>query len=196
MFWVIKSFFKGDPEFTYEGFYSLPYEYVYQAYLRAFKHRRLELHENEQPLALQTCQQANINRDPKKQRKAFTMDDFYLFQPRDMANTPSERYGAAAIHLAKQGLFPSFALFCFKELKQGAGGIVPPLVAFQGSGAILLAPQRTELGWKGMLIASAEAADSDVVMTSPCGREVTLHIPVLEGQVAAEEGIELKAVSR
>ena len=196
MFWVIKSFFKGDPEFTYEGFYSLPYEYVYSAYVRVAKHRQLELHEYEQPLALQTCQTANMNRDPKKQKTAFTLEDFYMFQPRDMAMVPSERYGAAAIYLVEHDQFPAWALFCFRELKKGAGGQAPPLVAFVGPGAILLAPQQTDAGWRGMLIASAESADTDVQMTSPCGRSTVLHIPAIEGQVAAEEGVELREVIR
>lgn len=194
MYWVLKSFFKGDPEFSYEKFPSLPYEYVFLAYIRAGSRRQMELHEYEQPLALQTSQTANINRDVKRRKKPYEVSDFYMFQPKELTNTPAERYGAAAVSLANQSMLPGWSLFCFQELRKGAGRVVPPLVAFMGEGALLLAPMETEMGWTGMLIAQKEASQKAVEMTSPCGRQITLRMPTILDPVAAEEDIELTVV--
>lgn len=192
MFWVAKAFFKGDPDFSYDNYPSLPYEFAFEAYISANKRRMMELHEYERPLALQTSQQANMNRDPKKNKKPYPIEDFYMYQPKELSDTPSERYGASALWLVQEGMFPGWALFCFQELRKGAGGNVPPLVAFIGEGALLLAPVETSNGWTGMLVASQEAAGEKVKMTSPCGVEVQLLIPPLDGQVVAEENVELR----
>jgi len=151
-----------------------------------------ELHLYEKPLALQTAQAANLNRDQKKRRQPFVMDDFYLYQPKDELNLPAERYGAAAVALAEAGLFPSFALFCFPELRKNANDTLPPtLVAFVGDGAVLLAPTAGDNTIHGLLIAEHAVSSQLVDMKSPCGQTITAQMPIIKDEVMAEEDVTL-----
>ena len=128
----------------------------------------------------------NQNRDPKK-GKPVKMDDFYLYEPVDAKHLPSGRYGAAAVAMAKEGQYPAWALFCFKQLSTSASGGVPALRAFIGSDCMLLAPVRAPGGYTGLFIATESAGGQVREMKSPCGRAVTLKIPLVETKIVAEE---------
>ena len=184
--------FPGDPEFSLDNFYQLPFEYVVQAYYQAQKIYQKELHAHERPTALQTSLIANVNRDAKKQRKPYSPEDFYLYQSREEQDLPAGRCGAAALALIERHLFPSWALFCYKELASGAGSTPPSLLAFISDGAILLAPVKTENGYKGMLIAQEAAGNSWRQFKSPCGRVETLYIPKVPTKIMAQDNIILK----
>jgi hypothetical protein len=184
--------FPGDPEFSYNNFYQLPFEYVVQAYYQAQKIYQKELHANERPIALQSSLIANVNRDSKRQRKPYTAEDFFLYQPRDEQDLPAGRCGAAALALIEQRLFPTWALFCYKELASGASNTPPALLAFISDTAVLLAPVKTERGYKGMLIAQEAAGECWHKFESPCGRVETLYVPKVPTKIMAQDNMDLK----
>ena len=147
------------------------------------------MHLLEKPIALQTTQTANLNRDAKKRRQPFTMEDFYLYQPRDVQNLPSARYGAAAIALVESGEYPAFALFCFPELRRNAGENVPTIIAYTHPSAILLAPTVTEGGMHGLLIAEHAVSAQMIHMKNADGQEIMVQMPIIKEEVMAEEDI-------
>lgn len=185
--------FPGDPEFSLNSFYELPYEYVIRAYQQAQKLWQRELFAYERPIAIQTSLHANFNRDAKKQRKPYKPEDFYLYQPKDDQDLPTGRCGAAAIALIQKRLFPSWALFCYKELASGSeGASAPPLLAFLSPTALLLAPVKVDGGYKGMLIAQEDAGNRWIEFKSPCGRVETLYVPNVPTKVIAQDNMILK----
>lgn len=172
----------------------MPYEYVMNAYTRVIELRQKELHENERPMSMLASILVNQNKDPKK-GKPVEMSDFYLYQPREAAHLPSGRFGAAALALIKSGDFPSWALFCWKELSQGASGEPPLVLAYIASDCMLLAPVAVPGGYTGLLIATESAGGQPRDMVSPCGKTVALKIPHVQTKVIAEEDVTLFEVS-
>jgi len=164
------------------------------AYQRMIRLRQRVLHENERPVAMIASIMVNQKRDPKKS-KPVDMSDFYLYQPRDAKNLPSGRYGAAALAMVKEGQYPAWALFCFKELSQGAYGEAPDLRAYIGSDCMLLAPVKAPGGYTGLFIGTESAGGQVREMKSPCGKVVTLKIPLVETKVVAEEDVFLPEFS-
>ena len=149
------------------------------------------MHLYEKPIALQTTQTANLNRDQKKKRQPYTMEDFYLYQPQDTQNMPSGRYGAAAIALAEAGMFPPFALFCFPELRKNAGDNTPTIIAYTHPGAVLLAPTLTDSGMHGLLIAEHSVSAQIIHMKDLDGQEIMVQMPIIKDEVMAEEDVTL-----
>lgn len=151
-----------------------------------------ELANYERPIATQTALLANQNRDPKKQRKPFDPRDFSYYLPRDERNLPTDVYGSAAMLMVRAGRFPSWALFCYKDLAASATeDYIPAMCALVSKDAILLHPVRTNNGWKGMLIAQESASESRRVFTDDEGHEYTLSVPFIETKFVAKEGVEL-----
>lgn len=159
--------------------------------------RRLELHENERPMALLISQNAEMNRDSKRRKKPYSMDDFYLYADRDDGSRgPNGKYGAAAMSLIESNLFPRWALFVYKDLKIQAGNAnAPELLAFIHEDAIILAPSISENQCMGMLIATEEASRKTLTMESPCGRAVRMQMPIIDNKVYAEEDCVLTVFS-
>ena len=162
------------------------------AYVWANKKQKMELHAYERPLALQTAQAANLNRDSKKRKTPFSMDEFYLYQPLEDKNLPSSRYGAAAVYLAKEGILPAFSLFCFPELRKNSSGPPPTVIALMHPQAILLAPTEGEGAVSGLLIAEVGVSDKLIEMTTPCGKTAFVYMPSIEDEVMAEEDVTLR----
>ena len=150
-------------------------------------------HQNEKPIALMMSMQANQGRDPKKRKTPYKMEDFYLFQPKDEADTASARYGSAAIKMIEDGIYPSWALFCFADLTAQADGHPPALLAFVAKDALLLGPVEQPDGFKGLLIAEESASGEAREFTSPCGLTVRLKVPYIRTKAIAEEGITLQS---
>jgi hypothetical protein len=190
----LKKCFPGDREFALDNFYNLPYLYVLDAVEFASKNRQRELHENEAPVSLLSSILANSNRDPKKNKKPFKIDDFFLYKPKENSNIPTGVYGSAAMALLDKGLFPRWALFVYKDLKDSATGDPPDILAFMHESAILLAPLIKDGIVKGMLICEDRAFDKKLTMKSSYGQEITVSIPSFNGRYAAVENIELEII--
>jgi hypothetical protein len=193
-YWELKRFFTADPEFSIEKYPTLPYEYVINAYANLSRMMRMELHAYERPIALQTQLTANMNIDKKKHKK-LSIEEFYVYQPIETKNLPEARYGAAVQALIQRGEFPAWGLFCYKDLVSRAKGNPPDLLCFRSDEAILVAPVRVEIGYKGLLIALEEASGEAMVMTSPCGQQVTLSIPFIHTKIIAKEDVVLPLVN-
>ena len=120
------------------------------------------------------------------------MTEFALYLNREDRNLPAGSYGSAALALANSGKFPTWALFCYKELVSGARkGYKPKVVAFMHEDAIILHPKHTQEGVTGFLIARHEASGKHLVFTDEHGDQVRLWIPEITAEVVAEEDITL-----
>lgn len=165
------------------------------AYSYGKKYQERSLHQAEAPVALLSSLIANANRDPKRKKDPFKMEDFFLFEPRDDRNIPTNVYGSAAMALTERGLLPSWALFVFKDLREAADGVPPSLLAYICDDAIILAPLHYGHSVKGMLIAKHSASGQRRTMSSPCGKTVYLEIPAGNAKFYAREDVELLVIN-
>lgn len=187
----MKRAFPGDPEYSWDRFYQLPYEYVLKGFYKLLKMRRIELHELELPIALNTATYANSQRDPKSQKKPLAVLDFTFYQPTE-GSGPSAYYAACYMQLLKTKQLPLWALFCYKEIAQSEKGVSPgPVPALISEDAILIGPRETELGVTGLLIAQESASDQVRKFKDAAGNTQSLRIPVIESKVVAEEDVTL-----
>lgn len=192
MFWELKGLFPGDADFAAGAYGDLNYGYVLSAVRHGRKRYRVQLHDAERPIAQQTAVIANQNRDPKRQRKAFSFEDFSLYRPLADNSMPSGHYGAAAMTLIKRGLYPAWALFCFKDLSLGATPDYEPAVpALFAETAILLHPKKVEGGYKGLLIAQETASAQTLLFTDQGSEIIPLVVPHIHTKVIAEEDVVL-----
>lgn len=155
--------------------------------------REASLHEEERPVALLASMQANQNRNTKKRREPYTIDQFCLYKPREQQQVPEYFYGSAAVAAIKRKLLPAWALFCYKQLAASASDQYVPTVSIMvAKDALILHPQKTEDGYKGMLIA-LESAGNQKREFKIEGQEETvwLTIPHIETKVVAAEDIAL-----
>jgi hypothetical protein len=138
-------------------------------------------------------QNAELNRDKKKRNRPYKPDEFYFYQTEDDRNLPEPKYGAAAYALIEKGLFPSWALFVYKDLKERAGNaMAPELLCFSCENAIILAPSVEDGKISGMLIAGNECSGKVLEMSSPCGKKVTVRMPPINGRYIADEDAEIR----
>ena len=160
------------------------------------KIRTRELHEYERPITILAVQQAEINRDKKKKKKPFEMEDFYLYSNQEDKDSIDSIYGAAAVELIKSRNFPSWALFVYKELlEKAAESVAPTVLCYQCDHAILLAPQIEDATCRGMLIAVEAARYQTLEMHSPCGKSIRLRMPDIRSKVIAEENCYLDIIN-
>ena len=189
----MKSIYPGDSEFSLQNYHKLPYSYVILCVRSGIKEHKRRLHELERPTALLTSVLANVNRNSKSRKKPYDMTEFALYLSREDRNLPSGSYGAAALILANSGKFPTWALFCYKELISGARqGYKPKIVAYIHEDAILLHPRHVQNGVTGFLIARKEASAQCLTFVDEHGDEVRLWVPVINAEVVAEEDITLR----
>jgi hypothetical protein len=171
----------------------LPYAYVLNGILQLNKIQQEELHNLERPVSYLAWQNAEINRDRKKQRKPYKLDDFYFYSNKELANLPEPKYGAAAMALITKKMFPSWALFVYKDLKDRANDALPPeVLCLQCDDAILLAPNIEQNSITGMLIASESASGQIRTMTSPCGLIIEAQVPKINNKYEATEEKDLR----
>lgn len=152
----------------------------------------ISLHERERPVSLLTSVIANANRDPKKKREGYSLNDFYLYEPRENKDLPKSNNGAAYMALVGMRLLPSWALTFYSEFSTAQSGSPPPLLAFIGSDFILLAPVLKNGSYEGALIALESASDKVATATSPCGKTVTFILPTINAKIVAYEGASLR----
>jgi len=107
-------------------------------------------------------------------------------------NLPGGSYGAAAVKAIQQGRYPSWALFCYKELSNNVRkGYDPEIAALVCEDAIVLHPQTTLQGVHGMLIACESASHGVRVFKDDKGAEVMLQLPEIPTKIVASEDVTL-----
>lgn len=191
-FWRLKTLYPGDPDFSWEGFPSLPYSYVVIAYVRGTALYRERMHDMERPTAMVSSILANQNRDPKKSKKVLGWEDFTFYKPRVGGENVSYVYGSAMLKLVKTQQMPSWALFCFKEVTATASeAYVPSCAALIAEDAMLLHPVKDGNGWTGMLIAQESASEQTRTFTGEDGTIASLTVPHVYTKVICKEGVTL-----
>lgn len=150
------------------------------------------LHEEERPIAALASLHANSQRDPRKQKKPFTLDQFCLYQPQEDKNLPSYVYGSALLSAHKIGMLPNWAFFCFKDLAATANkSYQPENPVLLAKDALLLHPVAEGKGWKGLLIAEESASGKQRLFKDAEGNEYNLVVPIIETKVVAIEDVTL-----
>lgn len=183
----MKKAFPGDPEFSWNRFYQLPYDYVLSGYYKYQKLRRQELHELELPIALNTAVYANSQRNPKSPKKALEPFDFSFYRPIE-ENGPKGYYAACYLHAAKKGDLPSWALFCFKEVSGSARGEAGLQYMLVAEDAVLVGPRKIAEGqFKGLLVAKESASNQVRTFLDPDGVSYDLLVPEIETKIVAKE---------
>lgn len=194
-YWALKRWYTGDLEFTVEHFGGLPYQYVVDAYRRMVVSQRMEQHMNELPIAHSMALTANLNRDTKKRSKPFTTQEFCMFTPPELKNTAKTRYANAAMALIRARQFPSWALFCYKDLTANANDTpAPDLLSFQAEDVILLAPEVDGSGFSGLLIALESASGQVREMHAADGSMIKVEIPIITTKVIARDEVHLQLI--
>lgn len=184
----MKRAFPGDPEYSCDRFYQLPYEYVLNGFWVMQKLHMNELHEQELPIALNTSVYANSQRDPKSNKKPYSPYDFTFYRPQETEG-PAGYYAACYVQALELKRLPSWALFCYKDVAPGAVGEAGPVYALFAEDAILIGPQKTELGTKGFLIAQESASEQVRNFVDPYGEICALTVPLIETKVIAKEDV-------
>lgn len=175
----------------------MPYQYVLEAIVELNKQEREFLHNIERPIAYLAFQNAEVNRDSKKRKRPFSPDEFYFYADPEKQDLPEPKFGAAAQALIEMGQFPTWALFVYPDLKKRAADALPPeILCFQCEDAIVLAPSLEGRRIEGMLIASESASKQRRAMRSPCGKEVVVELPAVNGKFAANEEAELTLLAQ
>lgn len=139
--------------------------------------------------------QANMNRDPKKQRKPFGAEDFCCFI--DQASNKPEREAATAfMALVRDKVLPAWALGFFADFKNGEPTKRPSdELAMVGNDVILLAPIEIHEGFEGTIIAEQTASDQ-VRHLEHSGRTWVCKIPKFDGYLYAEAGVTVDIISQ
>ena len=150
------------------------------------------MHENETPIASLAALQANAKRDVKKRKEPYTLEQFCLYKPKEEKNLPRYVYGSAAIKAIDEGLYPSWALFCFKALAESAqASYVPGNAIAVAEDAIILHPVVEQDGVRGLLIAQESAGGQKRVFTDSKGVTYMLNVPPIGTKIEAAENVKL-----
>lgn len=191
-YWRLKQLFPGDADFSVGRYGDLSYGYVLNAIRIGVKMEKERLYQHELPIAQQTALLANQQRDVKKKIEPYQLSDFSFFKPIGSGERPSGHYGSAALAMIKAGTFPSWALFCFKQLSDIADpDYVPGVAGLVSEDAILLHPTKTESGYKGLLIARESAGNSKRDFVNDKGDVISLFVPPVHTKTIAEEDVTL-----
>lgn len=130
-----------------------------------------------------------MNRDPKKQKKPYTVEDFTFFNPSEESK-PEYRAAMAYMTLLEREQLPSWALFCLNDFKSAKGKTYPTDPAVIGDGLILLAPEEEGNKIKGLMIAEHRVSGKQVPAQWE-GHSMVVSVPKFDGFVAAKADTEL-----
>lgn len=137
---------------------------------------------------------ANMNRDPKKNRKPFSTEDFCTFIDR-ASNRPEEEAALAFMALVREKELPHWALGFFADFKHGKITKRPTKeLAMVGEDVILLAPIEIHEGFEGTLIAEQSASEQirTVIYNDV---EFNIQVPKFEGMMFAQAGMTVDIIS-
>lgn len=162
----------------------------------AVKLQKKEAHISERPVAQLTSVLFNVNRG--KKTKPIKPTDLYLYADAEDLNLPEGRYGRSMQAAIDAKLFPSWALFVYKELAQSAAGVCPDEYIAICEDVCILAPEVSGTVLKGLVIAHETASRKVRQVVSPSGTVYTIRLPEIPRKyVASEEwDLELLAVNQ
>lgn len=145
-------------------------------------------------MALQTSIIANANRDTKKKREGYKMDDFFVYQTKEEMNIPTSRFGSAALELSRRGKLPKWALFVYKDLKAAAEGPPPEMLAYEASDIIILGPIVSKDEVRGMIICLESAYGTKRKLLGSNGTTIEIEVPFCKGKVYADDEFRAKLI--
>lgn len=186
----MKTSFPGDREFNHATFLNLPYAYILESVEHATKLRVQRLHEEEKSTALIALQQAEIHRDRKKQKRPYELTDFFFYWTEEQSDSIDAIYSACASEMIERKIYPTWALFVYKQLMVNAGKEKPPeVLCYMCEDVLILGPKVMEGVVKGMLIAEESASRKLRTLTSPCGKMIKVMMPRIETKIIAQENV-------
>ncbi len=147
------------------------------------------LHALEIPIAQLCALTANMNRDPKKQKKPYSVEDFTFFSAKEESK-PERRAAMAYMTMVERKTLPAWALFCLGDFKDGKGQTYPTDPAVVGDGMLLLAPQENDNKLKGLLIAEQKVSGKQLEVEWE-GHKMLVSIPKFDGFVHAQAETEI-----
>lgn len=104
-------------------------------------------------------------------------------------------YGACALALVEKRIFPSWALFTYKDLKESAEGIAPKLLAYIGDDVLILGPQRKGDKIYGMMISMESASKQLRLIRDPITEEcLFVEIPEFAGKFYSSENQSVRVI--
>lgn len=176
------------------GFYGeLPYNYVLLAVNQAEKLVKREAHLAERPIAQLTSIIYNVNRG--KKAKAVAASDLYQYASAEDKNLPAGRFGRAMQKAIEEDVFPSWALFVYKELNEAASGVCPGEFVACSDDVCVLAPEVDGHVLTGLVIAQESASNKVCHLQSPSGAVYTIKMPKVHTKFVADETWELELLS-
>jgi len=136
-----------------------------------------------------------MNRDPKKQRKPYTTEDFCFFIDHE-ANRPEAKAAQAYMALVKANKLPAFALGFFGDFKHGEPTKRDwDQLAMVGKDVVLLAPSSIEGGFECTMLAE-HSASGERRTVFHMGQDWVIEVPVFEDFVYAKNQVEVDVVIR
>jgi len=162
--------------------------------------RRVELHEEEVPVANLAALTANINRNADDRKEPYRLEDFAFYGEREEATRVGSAAGAAFKAAGVAGLLPPWALFCWEAVTAGVqdpppgASQEPPAVAF-GDGVVVAAPEEVGGTLRGLLVARKEASGKAVEIRTPAGQTYRIRVPEFPDFVIARDGEPLEILA-
>ena len=184
--------YPGDPDFTVDRYPDLCYGYVILAVIKGVANKQETLHEMERPIANLSAMYVNSKRDTKKTKEPYPMESFCLYRPPEKLNLPKYVYGSAARDAIEKGLYPHWALFCYKDLVSTADKQYRPAVTIAVcDDAVLIHPTKEDDGLRGLMIAQESAGGQIRLLTNDKGEQFEVIIPPVATKVVAVENSKL-----
>jgi hypothetical protein len=153
-----------------------------------------EAHYAERPIAQLSAIQLN-KLSSKKNTKKFGLMDLCLYATKEDRNLPKGQYGAAMLKARDNSIFPSWALFIYKELAQAASGTAPEQYICTCEDVVVLAPTVEGTHLHGLVIAQETASNEIRQLVAPDGSTFTVQIPVISTKIIADEEMPLHILS-
>lgn len=147
----------------------------------------------ERPIAQLTSIMYNANRG--KKTKPISPSDLYQYASQEDLNLPSGQFGRAMERAISESLFPSWALFTYKDLAKSASGVCPDEYIALCDDVCVLAPQVDGGVLRGLVIAQESSGNKVRQLASPSGAIYTVRMPKVPTKFVAEETWELELLA-
>ena len=141
---------------------------MHRAYRNLQRIKREQAALNELPVAQLTSLTANLNRDPSKNSKAFTLQDFAFFYEKDESNGFPPNAALAAMALRREDKLPHILLGAWPQILVAAkqATAMPSIRAFvsKDKSVALLAPNSEGKNWRGLLAVQDYPSDGKITL--------------------------------